>query len=106
MNCIQGQHMVVLLLLPMSPNRCYRCCQYIQSAFGEVMGTPAWKTLPSWYLVATNDQAIPPDAERFFAQRMGATTVEITSSHVPMVSYPKEVTKLIETAAEAVKVTP
>lgn len=40
------------------------------SAFSEVMGTPAWKTLPSWYLVATNDQAIPPDAERFFAQRM------------------------------------
>jgi pimeloyl-ACP methyl ester carboxylesterase len=76
------------------------------SAFSEVMGTPAWKTLPSWYLVATNDQAIPPDAERFFAQRMGATTVEIKSSHVTMVSHPKDVTKLIETAAQSVKVTP
>ena len=76
------------------------------SALGDVMGTPAWKTLPSWYMVATNDQAIPPDAERFFAQRMGATIVEIKSSHVPMVSHPKEVTKLIETAAQAVKVTP
>jgi pimeloyl-ACP methyl ester carboxylesterase len=76
------------------------------SAFSEVMGTPAWKTLPSWYVVATNDQAIPPDAERFFAQRMGATMVEIKSTHVAMVSHPKEVTKLIETAAQAVKVTP
>jgi pimeloyl-ACP methyl ester carboxylesterase len=76
------------------------------SALSEVMGTPAWKTLPSWYLVSTNDQAIPPDAERFFAQRMGATTVEIKSSHVAMVSHPKDVTKLIETAAEAVKIAP
>ncbi len=76
------------------------------SAFSEVMSTPAWKTLPSWYMVATNDQAIPPDAERFFAQRMGATTVEIKSSHVAMASHPKDVTKLIKTAAQAVKVTP
>jgi pimeloyl-ACP methyl ester carboxylesterase len=41
------------------------------SAFIEVMGTPAWKTLPSWYMVATNDQAIPPDAERFFCPADG-----------------------------------
>src|SRR6478672_10490958 len=46
------------------------------AALGDVMGTPAWKTLPSWYLVAKNDEALPPDAERLFAQRMGATTVE------------------------------
>jgi pimeloyl-ACP methyl ester carboxylesterase len=72
------------------------------SALGDVMGTPAWKTLPSWYMVATNDQAIPPDAERFFAQRMGATTVEIESSHVAMVSHANAVTKLIEKAAQAV----
>jgi len=69
------------------------------SALGEVMGTPAWKTLPSWYMVATNDQALPPAAERFFAQRMGATTVEIASSHVAMVSHPDAVTKLIRQAA-------
>jgi hypothetical protein len=37
------------------------------SAFGDVMGVPAWKTLPSWYLVAADDEAIPPDAERQFA---------------------------------------
>ena len=71
------------------------------SAFGEAMGVPAWKTLPSWYLVATNDEALPPDAERAFARRMGATTVEIPSSHVAMVSHPDEVTQLIKAAAGA-----
>ena len=75
------------------------------SALGEVMGVPAWKTLPSWYLVATDDQAIPPDAERLFASRMGATTVEIPSSHIPMVSHPGEVAQLIKAAAEAVPAT-
>jgi pimeloyl-ACP methyl ester carboxylesterase len=72
------------------------------SAFGDVMGVPAWKSQPSWYLVATDDQAIPPDAERLFASRMGATTVEIPSSHVAMVSHPDEVARLIEAAAAAV----
>jgi pimeloyl-ACP methyl ester carboxylesterase len=71
------------------------------SALEDVMGIPAWKSLPSWYMVATNDEAIPPDAERLFAQRMGATVVEVESSHVPMVSHPDEVTALIETAAQA-----
>jgi pimeloyl-ACP methyl ester carboxylesterase len=74
------------------------------SAFTDVMGVPAWKSLPSWYLVAQNDEALPPDAERQFAARMGATTVEIPSSHVPMVSHPEEVADLIEKAAEAVGV--
>jgi pimeloyl-ACP methyl ester carboxylesterase len=69
------------------------------SAFTDVMGEPAWKSLPSWYLVATNDEAIPPDAERQFASRMGAVTVEVPSSHVAMVSHPGEVTELIKTAA-------
>src|SRR2546430_11492492 len=75
------------------------------SAFGEVMGVPAWKTLPSWYLVAADDQALPPEAERLFASRMGATTVEIPSSHVAMVSHPGDVAQLIKTAAEAVPAT-
>jgi len=75
------------------------------SVFEEPMGDPAWKTLPSWYLVATDDQALPPDAERLFATRMGATTVEIPSSHVAMVSHPAEVAQLIETAAKAVTAT-
>jgi pimeloyl-ACP methyl ester carboxylesterase len=71
------------------------------SALGDVMGLPAWKALPTWYLVAADDQAIPPDAERQFARRMGATTVEVPSSHVAMVSHPEDVVKLIETAAKA-----
>ena len=70
------------------------------SAFTDVMEVPAWKTLPSWYLVATNDEAIPPDVERQFAKRMGATIVEVPSSHVPMVSHPKEVVRLIESALD------
>jgi pimeloyl-ACP methyl ester carboxylesterase len=74
------------------------------AAFGDVMGVPAWKSLPSWYLVAQNDEALPPDAERQFAARMGATTVELPSSHVPMISHPNEVADLIEKAAEAVGV--
>src|SRR6476659_3494492 len=72
------------------------------SAFDDVMGEPAWKSQRSWYLVATDDEAIPPDAERQFASRMGATTVEVPSGHVAMVSHPAEVTDLIEKAAEAV----
>jgi pimeloyl-ACP methyl ester carboxylesterase len=72
------------------------------AAFGEVMGVPAWKSLPSWYLVATGDQAVPPDAERQMARRMGAATAEVASGHLPMVSHPADVVNLIETAAQAV----
>jgi pimeloyl-ACP methyl ester carboxylesterase len=74
------------------------------NSLGQEMGAPAWKSLPTWYMVAENDEAIPPDAERQFAERMGATTVEVASSHVPMVSHPDEVVELIETAAAAVPV--
>jgi pimeloyl-ACP methyl ester carboxylesterase len=75
------------------------------SAFGEMMGVPAWKTLPSWYLVAADDQALPPDAERMFAKRMGATTIEIPSGHLAMVSHPDDVAQLIKMAAETVPAT-
>jgi pimeloyl-ACP methyl ester carboxylesterase len=71
------------------------------STLGDVMGVPAWKSLPSWYMVATEDQAIPPDVERQFAKRMDATTIEVASSHVAMVSHPHEVVALIEKAAHA-----
>jgi len=74
------------------------------SAFTDVMGVPAWKSLPSWYLVAQNDEALPPDAERQFADRMGATTTEVPSSHVAMVSHATEVAQLIATAAEQIGV--
>ena len=72
------------------------------SALGEVMGVPAWRALPTWFLIAHGDQAIPPDAQRQFAPRMGATTVEVSTNHVAMVSHPDEVLQLIKTAAEAV----
>lgn len=73
------------------------------STFEDVMGVPAWRNLPSWYLVAAHDEAIPPDAERHFAGRMGATTVEIESSHVPMVSHPDDVVSLVEAAVAGVR---
>ena len=71
------------------------------SSFTDVMGTPSWKSRPSWYLVAAGDQAIPPDAERLFASRMGATTVEVDAGHLAMVSHPDETARLITAAAEA-----
>jgi pimeloyl-ACP methyl ester carboxylesterase len=74
------------------------------STLDDVMGTPAWKTLPSWYLVASNDEAIPPDAERLFAKRMGATTVEAASGHLAMITHPDEVVRLINAAVQAVQV--
>ncbi len=70
------------------------------STFADVMGVPAWKSLPTWYMVAVEDEAIPPDAERSFAKRMGATTVEIPTGHLAMVSHPAEVVTLIEAAVK------
>lgn len=67
----------------------------------EPSGVPAWKTIPSWYLVAHDDKAIPPAAERFMAKRAKAHTVEINSSHAAMVSHPKAVTSLVLAAAAA-----
>jgi pimeloyl-ACP methyl ester carboxylesterase len=72
------------------------------AALDTKMGVPAWKSLPSWYLVAAGDQAIPPDAERQFAARMGATTVEVASNHVAMVSHPDDVLGLMRAAIDAV----
>jgi pimeloyl-ACP methyl ester carboxylesterase len=71
------------------------------SALEEVMGSPAWRSLPSWFLVAEGDQTIPPDAQRQFAARMGATTTEIETNHVAMVSHPDDVVTMIKTAAAA-----
>jgi len=69
------------------------------TTFEDVMGSPAWKLHPTSYLVAKNDEAIPPDAERMFAKRMGAETVEVAAGHLAMVSHPGEVVTLIEAAA-------
>jgi pimeloyl-ACP methyl ester carboxylesterase len=73
------------------------------STLGEPSGVPAWKTIPSWYLVANQDRAIPPAAERFMAERMGAHTIQIDSSHVAMISHPGVVTRLILDADRATR---
>jgi pimeloyl-ACP methyl ester carboxylesterase len=69
------------------------------SILSEHSGKPAWKTIPSWYMVASNDMTIPPATERFMAQRANATTVEVASSHVAMMSHPHAVENLIVAAA-------
>ena len=69
------------------------------SALVTPSGPPAWKTVPSWYLVARQDRIIPPEAERVMAARAGSVTVEINSSHVAMISHPDTVVKLIRRAA-------
>jgi pimeloyl-ACP methyl ester carboxylesterase len=68
-------------------------------SFGVPITHAAWRTKPSWAVVATADRAINPDLERFMTQRAGSKTVEINSSHVAYMSHPAEVAKLIEQAA-------
>lgn len=71
------------------------------SALVQPSGEPAWQEIPSWYMVAKQDRIIPPEAERAMAARAGATTVEVNSSHVPMMSHPAAVTSLILRAVRA-----
>jgi hypothetical protein len=56
--------------------------------FNVKVGGTAWRSKPTWYIVAKNDRTVHPDLERFVAKRMGATTKEVASSHVPMLSHP------------------
>ena len=72
-------------------------------ALGGKISEPAWKTKPSWYLVATDDKMIPPDAQRFMSKRAGSTVAEVKGSHAIYVSQPKAVADLVEQAAESVK---
>ena len=72
------------------------------SALAEPSGTPAWKTIPSWYLVGTLDKVIPPYAQIFMAERANAQIVQVKAPHPAMISKPKAVANLIETAAQAV----
>ncbi|MEO7719555.1 MAG: alpha/beta hydrolase [Capsulimonas sp.] len=69
--------------------------------FGQSVPVPAWKSIPSWYLVSQDDHAISPELERFYAKRMGAQTSEIKASHVAFISHPQEIVRLIEKAANA-----
>jgi pimeloyl-ACP methyl ester carboxylesterase len=68
-------------------------------SFTDLAGPPAWKTLPSWFLVSTQDRMINPDLERFMAARIRATTIEVRSSHASPASHPREVARLILAAA-------
>ena len=63
----------------------------------------AWRSKPSWYIVANNDRTVHPELQRFVAKRMGATTYDVDSSHVPMLSQPGFVLDVIRTAANAVQ---
>ena len=71
-----------------------------KAVFDAKVVNVAWKTIPSWYIVGKEDRAINPDLERFLAKRMNAKTTEIKSSHVPFLSHPKEVVKVIEEASK------
>jgi pimeloyl-ACP methyl ester carboxylesterase len=71
--------------------------------FNQKVKGAAWRAKPSWYVVAKNDRTVHPDLERFVAKRMGATTVEAASSHVPMLSQPDLVSDLIRKAAISVQ---
>jgi len=71
--------------------------------FNQKAEGTAWRSKPSWYVVATMDRTIQPELERFFAKRMGATTHEIESSHVPMLSKPRLVLDVIRDAARTVQ---
>jgi pimeloyl-ACP methyl ester carboxylesterase len=68
-------------------------------AFTHKVTSPAWKTKPTWYMVATADRSINPDQERMMAKRANAKTIEVNSSHVAYISHAKETAKLIEEAA-------
>ena len=68
-------------------------------SFTHKVTTPAWRTKPSWYMVASADRSINPEQERMMAKRAHAKTVEVNASHVAYMSHPKEAAKLIEEAA-------
>lgn len=72
-------------------------------AFGSTATEAAWRTIPSWFLVATEDKTISPELERFEAKRAGSHTIEVNSSHVAMMSHPDKVTSLIKSAATATR---
>ena len=76
------------------------------ASFAGEETTPGWKTIPSWYLVCTDDQMIPPSAQEFMAKRMGATVRSVASSHAAFMSKPQAVADIIAPAAESVVSTP
>src|ERR1700719_1509103 len=78
-------------------------CVPAPDLFNAKVGGNAWKSKPSWYIVAKNDRTVHPDMERFVAKRMGAKVTEVASSHVPMLSHPDVVIDVIRAAAKAIQ---
>src|SRR5499433_4150672 len=78
-------------------------CVPAPDLFEAKVGGTAWRSKPSWYIIAKNDRTIQPDCERFLAKRMGATTTEVASSHVVMLSQPQAVIDVIRKAVKAVQ---
>jgi len=76
----------------------------VPDLFMQKVDGVAWQSKPRWYVVATEDRTIQPELERFVAKRMGATTVELRSSHVPMLSQPRAVLDVIRNAANSVQI--
>ena len=76
-----------------------------ETLFTERVTVAAWRSKPCWYAVSRNDRTTSPDLERFLAKRMGATTVEIDSGHLSLITHPDEVTQLILEAARGARST-
>ncbi len=75
----------------------------VADLFDQKVGGAAWRSKTSWYIVATEDRTVQPELERFVAKRMGARTIELRSSHVPMLSQPHAVLDVIRNAAKAIQ---
>ncbi len=73
------------------------------ASFTEPSAEPAWRTIPSWYLIATEDKTIPPAAQAFMSRRAGSVVTTVASSHVAMQSHPAETLALIEQAVRSVR---
>ncbi|HTI98020.1 MAG TPA: alpha/beta hydrolase [Dongiaceae bacterium] len=91
--------------LPLEEQKVVYATHYAPAAdlFGRNAPGVAWKSKPSWYIVAANDRTVHPDLQRFVTQRMGASVHTIASSHVPMLSHPDFVLDVIRKAARAVQ---
>jgi pimeloyl-ACP methyl ester carboxylesterase len=74
----------------------------VADLFSQKVAGTAWKSKPSWYVIATQDHTIQPELQRFVSKRMGATTFETASSHVPMLSQPEFVLDVIRKAATSI----
>ena len=94
-------HDVFAADVPRSQTRVMAVAQkpIVGTIFGQSSPVAAWKTIPSWYIVAQQDRSINPDLERFYAKRMNARTTEIRSSHLPFISHAQQVATLIGEAA-------